>query len=180
VEELIVEALVPVDAPAYRDWADQESLFAMVIPFASAQDKPFAFAQDNPFACAQDTPFAPGRSQFFLSHHRWRNTWELPSGKVESGESPVQAAERELLEEMGAQVDQLRPLGILLTRLAQAPGQGHLYWGNVIQQSDLPQGSEMDAVRAFSLDVLPAPEQMAPVTAWVVRWMAGRLIANDE
>ena len=144
MEELIVEALVPADSPAYREYADQESLFAMVIPFT------------------------PGREQFFMAHHRWRDTWELPSGKVESGESPTQAAERELLEEMGAQVDQLRPLGILLTRLGQVPGQGHLYWGEVIQRGDLPRGSEMDEVQVFSPDMLPASEWMAPVTRWVV------------
>jgi len=77
-------------------------------------------------------------------------------------------------------VDQLRPLGILFTRLRQAPGPGHLYWGTVIQWSDLPQGSEMDRVRAFSLDMLPALEQMAPVTRWVARWMACRLIATTH
>lgn len=156
VEELTVEALVPVDAPAYRDYAARKSLFAMVIPFSQ------------------------GREQFFMVHHRWRDTWELPSGKVEPEESLTQTAERELLEEMGAQVDQLRPLGILLTRLGETPGQGHLYWGEVIQWGDLPRGSEMDEVRAFSPHMLPAPERMAPVTRWVVQWVSCKLIAIDE
>lgn len=156
MEELIVEALVPVDAPAYQSYVDQESLFAMVIPFA------------------------PGQRQFFMSRHRQRDTWELPSGKVEPGESSAQTAKWELLEEMGAQVDQLRSLGILLTWLGQAPGQGHLYWGEVIQRSELPQGSEMDEVRAFSLDMLPALEQMPPVTRWVVRWIGCKLIATGK
>lgn len=156
MEELSVTALVPADAPMYQDYADQESVFAMVIPFA------------------------PGQKQFFMSHHHRRDTWELPSGKVEPGESPARAAERELLEEAGARVDQLRPVGILLTRLEQVPGQGHLYWGEVIQRSNLPQGSEMDDVRAFSPDTLPAPEQMPPVTRWVVQWMSHRLITTGR
>jgi len=156
VEQLTVEALVPVGTPAYEEYADGESLFSMVIPLAA------------------------GEGQFFMCHQQWRDTWELPSGKLEPGESPLQAAERELLEELGAQVDRFRPLGILLTRLAQAPAQGHLYWGKVVQRDDLPPGSEMDKVRVFSLDMLPVPEQMAPVTRWVVRWMGHELIATGK
>ncbi len=156
MEELSVTALVPVNAPMYQDYTDRESVFAMVIPFA------------------------PGQGQFFMSHHHRRDTWELPSGKVDPGESPVQAAERELLEETGSRVDQLRPLGILLTQLGQVPGQGHLYWGEVIQRGNLPQGSEMDDVRAFSPDRLPAPEQMSPVTRWVVQWMGQQLVATGK
>jgi 8-oxo-dGTP pyrophosphatase MutT (NUDIX family) len=156
VEELSVTALVPVDEVAYQHYADQESVFAMVIPFA------------------------PGLRQLFMSHHQQRDTWELPSGKVEPGESPTRAAERELLEEAGARVDQLRPLGILLTRLGQVPGQGHLYWGEVTQWTDLPRGSEMDEVRGFSPDMWPAQEQMAPVTRWVVRWLGDKLIATHK
>jgi len=156
MEELIVEWLVPVDAPAYRDYADRESLFAMVIPLV------------------------PEQGRFLIAHHRWRDTWELPSGKVEPGERPTQTAERELLEEMGAQVDRLRPLGILLTRLGKAPGQGHLYWGEVIRWGDLPRGSEMDEVRAFSPDMLLPAGRMAPVTRWVVRWIGCRLITPTE
>ncbi len=36
---------------------------------------------------------------------RWRQGWELPGGRLEPGESPRQAAVRELLEESGQQPD---------------------------------------------------------------------------
>jgi 8-oxo-dGTP pyrophosphatase MutT (NUDIX family) len=162
MEDLIVEALVPVGTRAYRECTDEESLFAMVIPLASAQDKPLAAEQ----------------IRFLMAHHCERDTWELPSGKVERGESSAQAAQRELLEETGARVGRLRSVGILLTRLGQVPGQGHLYWGQVVQRGDLPGGSEMDEVRAFSLDMLPPTDRMGPVTRWVVRWMGCRPIAT--
>ena len=35
--------------------------------------------------------------------------WELPGGQVEPGESPAEAAARELFEEVGVQVDELAP-----------------------------------------------------------------------
>jgi hypothetical protein len=73
----------------------------------------------------------------------------------------------------------LRLLGVLLTRLGGAPGQGHLYWGEVIERGDLARSSEMDAVRAFSLHTLPVPGRMAPVTRWVVRWLEYKLVAPD-
>ena len=42
-----------------------------------------------------------------------RDTIELPSGHVDPGETPEQAARRELLEETGMVADTLEPLGVL-------------------------------------------------------------------
>ena len=40
--------------------------------------------------------------KIMLSRHKQRTTWETQGGHVEPGETPMQAAERELYEESGA------------------------------------------------------------------------------
>jgi len=40
--------------------------------------------------------------KYLYCRHRTRDTWETPGGHVEPGETPLQAARRELYEESGA------------------------------------------------------------------------------
>ncbi len=48
--------------------------------------------------------------QWLLTRHP-RRGWEFPGGKVEDGETPEEAATREVEEETGAHVDSLRYVG---------------------------------------------------------------------
>ena len=47
---------------------------------------------------------------FLLSRHKQRTTWEFQGGHIESGETPMQAARRELFEESGAAAFDIAPL----------------------------------------------------------------------
>lgn len=47
---------------------------------------------------------------WLFCRHKDRTTWETPGGHVEEGESPLQAAKRELYEETGALEAAIRPL----------------------------------------------------------------------
>ena len=54
-----------------------------------------------------------GRGRILLVRHTYgdRRAWELPGGWVKRDEQPVQAARREAFEELGAAIDDWRPLG---------------------------------------------------------------------
>ena len=53
--------------------------------------------------------------------------WAVPGGHVEPGETPVQAATREILEELGVTVTDLRQLEPISIREASGPVIFHMY-----------------------------------------------------
>lgn len=50
------------------------------------------------------------QGQWIWVKHRDRTTWELPAGHLEPGESPIEAARRELFEETGALEFSIKPV----------------------------------------------------------------------
>lgn len=48
--------------------------------------------------------------KFLLSRHKQRTTWEFQGGHIEQGETPLQAAKRELFEESGAAAFEIEQL----------------------------------------------------------------------
>lgn len=53
------------------------------------------------------------RAGVLLVHSRMREVWELPGGLIDPGETPRQAADRELLEESGCTARNTRWLGVV-------------------------------------------------------------------
>lgn len=49
--------------------------------------------------------------RILMGLNRWRGTWELPGGMIEAGESPGEAALRELAEETGVALDSVELTG---------------------------------------------------------------------
>jgi len=66
--------------------------------------------------------------------------WELPGGGVEPGESPAQAAARELLEEVGVHADELTPWRVYEHDFPAK--RVRLHWFNVRRWSGEPKGRE--------------------------------------
>ena len=64
--------------------------------------------------CAFFLPFDLSQKQIYLGHHKKANDWIPPGGHIEPGETPVDAAIREMQEELSTSIsaDQLSPFAL--------------------------------------------------------------------
>lgn len=86
--------------------------------------------------------------KILLSRHKKRSTWETQGGHIEAGETPLEAARRELYEESGAVEYDITPL----CDYEADHSRGAVFVADIYKLGDIPD-SEMEEVRAF--DVLP-------------------------
>ncbi|MFD7136480.1 NUDIX hydrolase [Streptomyces sp. NPDC059894] len=95
---------------------------------------------------------------------RFRQGWELPGGRIEEGETPRQAATRELLEESGQEPDgPLRFIGYAGFVLApdRRAEYAALFAGRATSPRDFQPNEEIAAVRWWDLrEALPARVQL--------------------
>ena len=88
-----------------------------------------------------------------LSRHKDRATWETQGGHIEPGETPLEAAKRELWEESGAVEYTIEPLCDYRAGDETGWAIGAVYRAEITKLGDIPAGSEMAEVKLF--DVLP-------------------------
>lgn len=84
------------------------------------------------------------RGNWIFCRHKFGETWELPGGHVEPGETALEAAHRELYEETGAVEADITPVGIY-----KLFDYGLLCFAEVKTLSTIPEFSEIAQIRLF-------------------------------
>ena len=111
------------------------------------------------------------QGRLLLSRHRARKTWETQGGHIEAGETPLEAARRELYEESGADCFEIAPVCDYLGYDAAGQATGQVFYARITHLGPMPE-SEMAELRQF--DQLPEsltyPQVTPQLYAQVQRW----------
>lgn len=87
--------------------------------------------------------------KYLLSRHKARETWETQGGHIEPGETPLEAAKRELWEESGAVEFTIEPLCDYWASDDIGSATGSVFRAEIKRLETLPAESEMAEVQLF-------------------------------
>lgn len=109
------------------------------------------------------------QSKLLLSRHKQRSTWETQGGHIEPGESPLEAARRELFEESGAVDFTISPLCDYWAGNETGGANGMVFTADIKELGKIPE-SEMAEVCQFEAlpDNLTYPDITPKLFAYVV------------
>ncbi len=107
------------------------------------------------------------RGKILLSRHRARDTWETQGGHIEPGETPAQAAARELYKESGALEYTLEPLFDYGAGHHDQLAYGQVFRAKIQRLGPIPP-SEMVEVCCFNR--LPDKITYPDITPWLFAW----------
>ncbi|MCU0472326.1 MAG: NUDIX domain-containing protein [Bacteroidales bacterium] len=87
------------------------------------------------------------KGQWIFVRHQKRSTWEIAGGHIENGETPLDAAKRELTEETGAEDFELDCISTYSVEKDGETGYGRLYYASVTQLGPIPDISEIAEIK---------------------------------
>ena len=93
------------------------------------------------------------QNKLMLSKHKHRTTWETQGGHIEPGETPIEAARRELFEESGATEFDIRVVFDYRSGNEASYADGQVFLATIKKLDRIPHDSEMELVEFF--DRLP-------------------------
>ncbi len=91
-----------------------------------------------------------------LKHSYGPDVWGLPGGGLGRGEDPVDAARREVREELGMDLTRIEPIGTLEEVLSGSPHTAHIFTA-VCDRQPQPDQREVIEARFFPSHSLPEP-----------------------
>ncbi len=97
-----------------------------------------------------------GGDVLLLKHSYGPDEWGLPGGGLGRREDPLEAARRELREEIGIAIARLEPVGTLDEELSGSPHTAHIFTG-VCDRQPRPDRREVVEARFFPSHSLPEP-----------------------
>ncbi len=103
-----------------------------------------------------------------------------PGGKLEPGESPAQAAAREVLEETGVVVDpaDLVPIAEVAYPFVDRPHLSQFSWAFTARRfAGEPRATDELEPQWFGVDALPLDRMWADAALWLPRALAGEYVA---
>lgn len=119
-----------------------------------AQEQPYDYLEIKEGVCI--LPFYRGnvivQRQYRYPVRSWQ--WEVPGGFVDAGETPAEAAERELREETGYGVKRLYPLGAFYPSFGSTNEKIHLFAAECGEQGSC----EREPGEAIAVESLPMEE----------------------
>ena len=100
------------------------------------------------------------QGKWVICHHKDRDVWDCPGGRIEAGETPIQAARRELYEETGAMQADFHPLYIYEILSDKGLSYGIQYFCNIQEFTALPdyEMDRIDFVNELPLGSMKTPQ----------------------